>query len=667
MLTQRMPPEIHDAAALIQPQKLYDLATISPEESLKKSFPDDLTQALHKLAENVTQSTTQLVDRAYNYASERGAWMPIAEDQRTYRLQTSRLRALQSATDRVVNTGLRQGERYLRADEVLTPMSRYDLSVQIGRRSEWSVVQGSVALPEAALRRLYRDDGLQLRVVVFARSFELKEAEQILQLPPPPQESRELIFTLWTPKDPGPHRVRVCLYYAQNLLQSILIRTWVARPGGQPTRSGTFAEVEYALSGTLKDVELLPKRSVNVLLNQNDEGTHTLAIKGGKIREQFDFTEGEMRGAVTAARNTLVDVCADRSKEPPRYRFNDDNRGTKGQLADDLRRLAEFGYMLFTNIVTAKDRTFEAKLLKELGVSKATIQIAAVKAAQYVFPWALVYDHPIVAGSAKLCPQFEADLAVGQPGFLVNQRCMTQGCSHKEDTSIVCPSGFWGFKHFIEQPLSVSSNTPEGNPRNLVLEIGINRPDRRIPLLMAVSRDLKQVDDHQSDLKQYPKLDLGLGMKENKVEIGQNLKVMQAGLVYFYCHGGRDGSITWLGVGRKEKLYASDLNAWRLDWSRGSPLVFINGCHTADITPDDLLGFSRTLGYSHAAGMIGTEISVTETLARYVGKGLLSRVSEGKPVGIAMREQRLEMLERCNVLGLAYTPYCSSELAIKFS
>src|SRR5258708_20709452 len=46
MLTQRMPPEIHDAAALIPPQKLYDLATISPEERFKKSFPADLAQAL---------------------------------------------------------------------------------------------------------------------------------------------------------------------------------------------------------------------------------------------------------------------------------------------------------------------------------------------------------------------------------------------------------------------------------------------------------------------------------------------------------------------------------------------------------------------------------------------------------------------------------------------
>ena len=34
---------------------------------------------------------------------------------------------------------------------------------------------------------------------------------------------------------------------------------------------------------------------------------------------------------------------------------------------------------------------------------------------------------------------------------------------------------------------------------------------------------------------------------------------------------------------------ASDLNAWGVDWSDKHPLVFINGCHTVDLTPDDLL------------------------------------------------------------------------------
>jgi hypothetical protein len=136
------------------------------------------------------------------------------------------------------------------------------------------------------------------------------------------------------------------------------------------------------------------------------------------------------------------------------------------------------------------------------------------------------------------------------------------------------------------------------------------------------------------------------------------------GLVYFYCHGGRDRSRTFLGIGRQERLLAADLTAWELDWADLHPLVFINGCHTADLTPDDLLTFNRAFAWAKAAGVIGTEIDVPEALARHFAKGFVPAFAGGTRVGEALRDQRLSLLERCNLLGLAYTAYCSSDLRL---
>jgi len=102
----------------------------------------------------------------------------------------------------------------------------------------------------------------------------------------------------------------------------------------------------------------------------------------------------------------------------------------------------------------------------------------------------------------------------------------------------------------------------------------------------------------------------------------------------------------------------------RIDWAGLHPLVFINGCHTADVTPDDLLHFTRMFAWCRAAGLIGTEISVPEELARHFARGFLAGFAGGRGVGEVMREQRLELLELGNLLGLAYTPYCSADLRI---
>jgi hypothetical protein len=271
-----------------------------------------------------------------------------------------------------------------------------------------------------------------------------------------------------------------------------------------------------------------------------------------------------------------------------------------------------------------------------------------------------------VTGSLKLCPQFAADAArvPGQP--LAAQRCLAQGCPNVGKTEIVCPSGFWGFKHFIEQPLSVDTKSSASGKRDLILEIEGGQLGSEVSALMVVSRELKQVATHEKELR-GPNL-FTFQVKDTKVEACECLNDPEraAHLVYFYCHGGREKARTWLGIGKgvQERLVPSDLTGLQIDWTDIHPLVFINGCHTADFTTDDLLNFNQVLGYCRAAGVIGTEISVPEELARFFAFGFLSSFRNGTSVGAAMRTQRLALLERCNLLGLAYTPYCSIDLKV---
>ena len=605
--------------------------------------------------------------RAYDYAHESGAWEPLPLDSQIHARAAKGVTELQRSIGRVVNVGFKRGDEKLSATQSLEPGSRCILSVQIGRRADWSQIDGDAAFPEQAIERLYSKDGVELRVVVFAPSFEVTEADRQLHLDRPPAESAELRFAMTCPRDKGWHRVRVCIYKDLNLLQSVLARVHV---GGRADLGRGVASidigVEFALTSTLQDVNQLPARQINFLSNEKEDGTHTFAIAAAGFTKTFDFGDSEMRGAVDAARDALYNIAADTSQKTPAYRFNATTNATNPvRFAQDLIQLAELGAELYTKIVTGENRAFAKALEKALGVSGATIQISSAKSARYVFPWALVYDHQLVSGALSLCPQFAADLAKVATRPLSAQTCLANGCPNRNNTSVVCPSGFWGFKHNIEQPFSVETAPSANGERTIILQIEGGPPGADISALMIVSRELSQVGYHQAEIRVPGSFNYEV--KDTKAEAAACLQdpARAAHLVYFYCHGGRDGTRTWLGIGRPaEKLRPADLTGLGIDWTGTHPLIFINGCHTADFTTDDLLNFNQVLSYCGAAGVVGTEIKVPESLARFFAKGFLLQFRQGIKVGRALREQRLSLLGLCNVLGLAYTPYCSVDLQL---
>lgn len=603
---------------------------------------------------------------ARDYAHESGAWTPLDRDLQEQRDMFSQVQSLERSLARVVNVGLFDGAEPLPEDAALRPSERYELRVQIGRAATWSRVENAEPIDESRLQRLYERDGAHLRVHVFAKGFEIDAADRELLLPPPPAESQAVAFVLRAPATAGRYRIRVGIYHQNNLLQSVLIRV---RVGGAERGRAVSAEVEFALSATLTDTERLPERSLNILTNAGDDGGHTLVIvrdgPGPPVSQQFDFSDEEMGDPVDDARNALFQIAADASKTPPKYRFDQKNATDLARLEQDLVLLAGLGFELYARIVTARDQKFEKDLAAALGPAGARIQISQTGSAEYVFPWTLVYDHEYLSGRQQLCPDFKADWRNGQPMIWAQQSCLAKGCRHRADPFVVCPSGFWGFKHHIEQPLSVAAASKDKGARDTVLEMNGGPAGIAMKALMAVSRELSQVGTHERELENVKAFDFEI--KDTKAEVWtgmQNAAASALHLIYFYCHGGRKGGRVWLGVGKGESERISPAELLRIDWSGLNPLVFINGCHTVDLTADDVLHFNRMFARSRAAGLIGTEISVPEELARDFACGFLAAFATGRRVGEVMRERRLALLEKGNLLGLAYTPYCSADLHV---
>jgi hypothetical protein len=326
----------------------------------------------------------------------------------------------------------------------------------------------------------------------------------------------------------------------------------------QPIR----ADVEYALSPTLSDFNQLAPRRLNILMNDSGDGTHTFAIAGTKFRSSFDFSHGQMKTAVDEARTTLYRIAADTSSKDkePAYRFDANNSTTVERLEQDTVRLAMLGAALYSKIIVSKKRSFAKELREVLASPKAPIQIASVNSARYVFPWSLVYDQPVVTGKLKLCPQFAADAGANVP--MADRVCLKTKCPNHGKLDIVCPSGFWGYRHFIEQPLSTNSKPEDADPGNIIDRIDGGPAGSDVSGLMVVSRELKQVGIHEGELKDPASF--AFQVRDNKVTIGESLRnpSSAAHLVYFYCHGGRSKSRTWLGSGRKRSWMSAISRIW---------------------------------------------------------------------------------------------------------
>ena len=85
-------------------------------------------------------------------------------------------------------------------------------------------------------------------------------------------------------------------------------------------------------------------------------------------------------------------------------------------------------------------------------------------------------------------------------------------------------------------------------------------------------------------------------------------------------------------------------------WSTSAPLVVLTGCHTAELTPQS---------------PVGTEITLEQPMAGEAAELLLGHFAGGEiGMGEALRRMRLDLLAKGNLLGLAFTAYCSSDLQL---
>jgi hypothetical protein len=488
-----------------------------------------------------------------------------------------------------------------------------------------------------------------------------------------------LYFPVRVPQRNGTFQMRCNIYLGQLLLQSRLISARVTtdpRPAKGTRKKVLKSVLDYTLSRQLDPSHLaqLTDHRLSILLNKNGDGSHSFHIFGSDGKQRFKqddvrFDAGTLSNTINLGRQSLRlaswGTVNELDKEVYKYQ---DRQKKKDRLQADLTNLAKWGYEFYYSfrkqLAGAADRDRQAvaefeKLMLEPGI----VQIAMKESPSYVLPAALLYDYPLDSAAAneklRLCLTFEKALDKNEPFEQLD--CFLGKCPTRGDDLVICPSGFWGFRHSLGMPLS------EENKSDVCSQILV---EKELKMAVGVATNLKFLKDHVTAVEaDARKLKSGLIWKyaETRDKVFDILKESPH-LVYFYCHGGLSReSLPFLQVGASDLIFPSTLGTKDVFWNQPRPLVFINGCHTTAVDPLKALQFIGPLMTdSGSAGVIGTEITIFEELATAFAQECLARFCANEPIGKAIRNARLKLLAEGNPLGLVYIPFVMAGLKLEY-
>lgn len=524
--------------------------------------------------------------------------------------------------------------------------------------------------------------GVPLDVALFSNDFRLPKNNRRLMLVQG-KPTKRLYFPV-IPLKTGIVQLRVCVFYKNHLLQSLGVSTRVST---QPEMSAELhrANMEMAFSAQFVNAEKLPNRNLWIGINQALDGSHTLNVKGNKVALSRRLAE-KIEDALSNARKVLIEVSFDEEideithEKKKVYRFKKDHTPTAvdpvKRFKGDLIKLAAAGRVLYdavfgTGVVfTAEERNRMEPLMDNMKKAlreeqEQVIQIARLRAMEDIWPWATMYDESINPSMVKeVCISF-----LGKDRKALSYRNCVKQCKHRDpktlrqDKTVVCPYGFWGFKHIIEQPTQ-----PGGEKAfsDLATEVRIkDGPVFKMPLANEL---IRITPDHIQNMQKlrFESLD---SHKKIISALDPEANPAEPQLMYFYCHGKYDQNMNpYLQIGNNEALLPYELEELNFRWEKSRGLVFLNGCHTVEMKPKDLSTLMAPFVKAYASGIIGTEIPVHTHLATEFGETFFKRLmpnnGSGECVGKIIKDLRLGLLSKFNPLGLVYTPYCSADLRL---
>lgn len=526
---------------------------------------------------------------------------------------------------RVINVSFEPPEQ---KDQPLVVGETYTLAFSV----ELNRLPDAIAGAPLDERRIFPPnvDQVELYVQLLSDDFDIATEPQKLIVPREGKSKNKARFDI-SPKQNGVGELTAVLTRDGNAVQAITLKLNVGA-------AGQAAIVESKTLGRpVEAVGAVQPRGLTMWIDYIGAGFKVSVLDpNGTTSFMVPLQLQELEQAISDARAALLAIVNLNVNGNLVYQSDIDIAPAVNQKT--LPQLAQAGYLLFQNIFmhpgSGQPARDFVKRLRDL-VQGDTLKIQIISK-EMLLPWGILY----------LADRF--------------------------DPNNIQPELFLGLKHIIEhapmQPDMDFVNSIATQPQ-LTVSLNVNQDIDAQMNYPLVGNQIKYWNAVQQ------KTGVKLITRNNGNDLLNALADEKTPdqIAYFYCHalsaslaqGGAQASVLQLAKGDSVTLKDFMLRApndIRLD---SAPLVFINACESAELSPLFYNGFMPYFVDKGARGLIGTECSVPGLFAMDWAQKFFDQFLAGKPLGQIFLDLRRDyFFNHRNILGLLYAVYCDADTQV---
>jgi hypothetical protein len=435
------------------------------------------------------------------------------------------------------------------------------------------------------------------------------------------------------PLHDGPCRLIATMHAAGNFVQQLELTLDVG--------SATQPQITGAVGRAVDAVSVLRPREIGIVLRRLEGGYLCVVADAKTGSAVLPITDDLLAISVERVRQALLTVVqsTDADGLAPFQRELDIPLETSDAA---LRTLAVAGGTLFSDLFEPPQQTPGAlalgRYLRRAASNPDSLLTIQIASDGIVIPWGLMYVGDTADGAA------------------------------------LSWDGFLGLRHVVEQ-LPVQDTMDDGEDTDI-----LSTPNLRVNVNLNDQIDLKWGTDFVSTQAAYWERSkvsrAGLSVTVGST-LQQLINALQNGgsdqIIYLYCHAAAAG-MTGTGDPLDSRLELSDQSVTLAELRQrspmssklaGHPLVFINACESAELSPRFYEGFAPYLIAKGSRGVIGTECRMPALFAADWAQAFFERMLAGMPLGQTMHELRQHYLrDHNNPLGLVYAMHCSADTQI---
>ncbi len=538
-----------------------------------------------------------------------------------------------AAPPRYMNAGIKGQDR----DDPLVVGEMYVLQFGVDMKKGGETGTDFAArIPDVSVLLRPEEDSGELTIQLDGDAFDIPTRTQVLQVPRTGPSARKVSFAI-TPTREGRATLTATVHKAGNFLFEMELSYSVGVVDARPATTEVHGRALSAASA------IMP-RELGLRIKPVESGYECTVW--GEVNNQvtLPITTVELKEMVARARDAMMDVVLHANSANIKiFQQSVDIDDASREYA--LKTLAFAGAELFQRLFYGPSAGPEVNLVGDWLRARASKPGRVLKlqivAERFPIPWGLLYMGETADGAAL-------------------------DWQH-----------FLGMRHIIEQiprqaNMLVDDFVIPSDAPSLAVSVTVNTG---IDVQMKRELVAPQVK-YWTDRGASPKNDVQLQQRTTKADLIKALRSQSAEQVmYLYCHAITSGvndpggiMASCLVLSGDERVTLGELNreAPMRQALPGNPLVFLNACESAELTPEFYDGFVPYFMAKGARGVVGTECKTPALFATAWAQEFFPRFLAGQPLGELFRDLRSEFcLKHGNPLGLLYAVYCDGDTQIQ--